>query len=514
MRQTETDDKIQEKQAILIVDDSEMNRAILTDMLQEDYRTLEAENGVQAVELIRKYSDAIDLVLLDITMPEMDGFEVLAIMNKYHLIDNIPVIMISAERASSYMERAYELGVTDYISRPFDALIVRRRVENTLMLYAKQKRLVGLVADQVYEKERNNSMMVNILSHIVEFRNGESGLHVLHINTMTEILLQHLVEKTDKYPLTQEDIIRISTASALHDIGKISIPDEIINKSGRLTKEEFEIMKTHSAVGASMLSAITAYQNEPFMKTAYEICRWHHERYDGKGYPDGLKGDEIPISAQIVSLADVYDALTSERCYKKAFSHETAINMIMNGECGAFNPLLLDCLLEVAGDIQRELAVNSPEREFQVHETVEQILKHKKLHGYGYSINQMRIEQAKKEFFFEHERTLVFDCSELTNVILFSNWGRRLLGLKKNQLDLRKESSLLQDQNTLEQIRAELAKTTPENPSIDLKIEIHAFGEMKEHRLVARTLWSDGEEALRVGVIGRAEEVFQLDERR
>lgn len=389
MRQTETDDKIQEKQAILIVDDSEMNRAILTDMLQEDYRTLEAENGVQAVELIRKYSDAIDLVLLDITMPEMDGFEVLAIMNKYHLIDNIPVIMISAERASSYMERAYELGVTDYISRPFDALIVRRRVENTLMLYAKQKRLVGLVADQVYEKERNNSMMVNILSHIVEFRNGESGLHVLHINTMTEILLQHLVEKTDKYPLTQEDIIRISTASALHDIGKISIPDEIINKSGRLTKEEFEIMKTHSAVGASMLSAITAYQNEPFMKTAYEICRWHHERYDGKGYPDGLKGDEIPISAQIVSLADVYDALTSERCYKKAFSHETAINMIMNGECGAFNPLLLDCLLEVAGDIQRELAVNSPEREFQVHETVEQILKHKKLHGYGYSINQM-----------------------------------------------------------------------------------------------------------------------------
>ena len=355
MRQTETDDKIQEKQAILIVDDSEMNRAILTDMLQEDYRTLEAENGVQAVELIRKYSDAIDLVLLDITMPEMDGFEVLAIMNKYHLIDNIPVIMISAERASSYMERAYELGVTDYISRPFDALIVRRRVENTLMLYAKQKRLVGLVADQVYEKERNNSMMVNILSHIVEFRNGESGLHVLHINTMTEILLQHLVEKTDKYPLTQEDIIRISTASALHDIGKISIPDEIINKSGRLTKEEFEIMKTHSAVGASMLSAITAYQNEPFMKTAYEICRWHHERYDGKGYPDGLKGEEIPIAAQVVSLADVYDALVSKRVYKEGYSHEKTIEMILNGECGNFNPILIECLKDIQSDIPDEV---------------------------------------------------------------------------------------------------------------------------------------------------------------
>ena len=307
---------MRKKQRILIVDDSEMNRAILADMLGEGYEILEAENGLEAVEYLKKLTTNIDLLLLDIMMPMMDGFEVLAVMNKYHMISDIPVIMISAERASSYVERAYEMGVTDYISRPFNALVVQKRVENTLMLYAKQKRLVHMVADQIYEKEKNNDMMINILSHIVEFRNGESGLHILHIHTMTEILLRHLCSKTDRYGLTGEDIARISTASALHDVGKISVSDSILNKPGRLTEEEFQIMKTHSVIGAQMLSQLPVYGDEPFIRTAYEICRWHHERYDGTGYPDGLKGDEIPISAQIVSLADVYDALTSERCYK------------------------------------------------------------------------------------------------------------------------------------------------------------------------------------------------------
>ena len=343
-----------EKEKILIADDSAMNRAILTEMLGDGYEILEAENGRQAVAILQSATD-IDLLLLDIMMPEMDGFEVLAMMNKYHWIDEVPVIMISAENASSYVERAYDLGATDYISRPFDMAVVRRRVINTLMLYAKQKRLVRLVAEQVYEKEKSNSTMINILSHIVEFRNGESGLHVLHIQTATDILLRTLVRKNDKYNLNAADISLISTASALHDIGKIAIDEKILNKPGRLTPEEFAVIKTHTTEGAALLHRLENFDTEPLLQTACDIARWHHERWDGRGYPDGLAGDDIPIGAQLVSLADVYDALTSERCYKKAFPHEKAVQMILGGECGAFNPLLLECLKDIEGSLQAEL---------------------------------------------------------------------------------------------------------------------------------------------------------------
>lgn len=351
------------KETILIVDDSALNRMVLMEILgKENYTFLEAENGQQAVELLDCHPE-VDLLLLDITMPEIDGFGVLEIMNQYHWIEETPVIMISAEDSYTFVERAYDLGASDYITRPFDARVVCRRVSNTLMLYAKQKRLVQMVAEQVYEKEKVSNTMISILSHIVEFRNNESGLHVVHIRTITELLLRWLRKKTDRYPLTEADISLISTASALHDIGKINIPEQILNKPGRLTKEEFEIVKTHSAVGEHMLRQIPFNQNEPLVKIAREICRWHHERWDGRGYPDGLKGDEIPISAQVVSLADVYDALTSERCYKAAFDHETALNMIVNGECGAFNPLLLECLMDGADQIKQAMQETEEEKQ-------------------------------------------------------------------------------------------------------------------------------------------------------
>ena len=351
------------KETILIVDDSALNRMVLMEILgKENYTFLEAENGQQAVELLDCHPE-VDLLLLDITMPEIDGFGVLEAMNQYHWIEETPVIMISAEDGYTFVERAYDLGASDYITRPFDARVVCRRVSNTLMLYAKQKRLVQMVAEQVYEKEKVSNTMISILSHIVEFRNNESGLHVVHIRTITELLLRRLREKTDRYPLTEADISLISTASALHDIGKINIPEQILNKPGRLTKEEFEIVKTHSAVGEHMLRQIPFNQNEPLVKVAREICRWHHERWDGRGYPDGLKGDEIPISAQVVSLADVYDALTSERCYKAAFDHETALNMIVNGECGAFNPLLLECLMDGADQIKQAMQETEEEKQ-------------------------------------------------------------------------------------------------------------------------------------------------------
>ena len=351
------------KETILIVDDSALNRMVLMEILgKENYTFLEAENGQQAVELLGWHPE-VDLLLLDITMPEIDGFGVLEAMNQYHWIEETPVIMISAEDSYTFVERAYDLGASDYITRPFDARVVCRRVSNALMLYAKQKRLVQMVAEQVYEKEKVSNTMISILSHIVEFRNNESGLHVVHIRTITELLLRRLREKTDRYPLTEADISLISTASALHDIGKINVPEEILNKPGRLTKEEFEIIKTHSAVGEHMLRQIPFNQNEPLVKIAREICRWHHERWDGRGYPDGLKGDEIPISAQVVSLADVYDALTSERCYKAAFDHETALNMIVNGECGAFNPLLLECLMDGADQIKQAMQETEEEKQ-------------------------------------------------------------------------------------------------------------------------------------------------------
>ena len=310
------------KQQILIVDDSEINREILKEILKEDYRILEAANGEECLEQLERYGTGISLVLLDIVMPEIDGFEVLAAMNQNHWIEDIPVIMISSEDSDSYIRRAYEMGVSDYISRPFDAKIVYQRVLNMIKLYAKQRRLIRLVTRQIYEKERNNRMLIGILSQIVEFRNGESGLHVIHINLITQLLLEQLVKKTGKYQLSWEDRFLIATASALHDIGKIGIDERILNKPGKLTKEEFEIMKAHTLIGAQMLDNLDMYRNEKLLKLAYEICRWHHERYDGKGYPDGLVGEEIPISAQVVSLADVYDALVSERVYKKAFSHE------------------------------------------------------------------------------------------------------------------------------------------------------------------------------------------------
>lgn len=343
-----------ERQQILIVDDSQINCEILAEILKDEYRILEAANGEECINLLKQYGTGIALLLLDINMPVMDGFEVLALMNRKHWIEDIPVIIISSENSASYVRRAYEMGASDYISRPFDVQVVHQKVSNTIKLYAKQRRLISLVTDQIREKEKNNQMMISILSQIVEFRNSESGSHVLHINIITGMLLERLMQKTDQYHLQWSDQFLITTASALHDIGKIGIDEKILNKPGKLTKEEFEIMKTHTLIGASMLKSIEMYQNEKLLQVAYQICRWHHERYDGKGYPDGLKGEEIPISAQVVAIADVYDALVGKRVYKKAFSHETAIHMILNGECGAFNPLLLECLTDIQNRLKEE----------------------------------------------------------------------------------------------------------------------------------------------------------------
>ena len=346
---------LQNKSQILLVDDSAMSRMILKEILGGDYSILEAENGQECLEKMQAEAGNIALVLLDINMPVMDGFEVLKAMNVNHTIEDIPVIMISSDDSDAAIRRSYELGASDYVTRPFDARIVYRRVTNTIKLYAKQRRLVQMVSDQIRARENNTDMLVGVLSHIVEFRNGESGAHVRHIRIITELLLHRLLEISSQYPITAEQQDNIPLASALHDIGKIGIDEKILNKPGKLTPEEFEVVKTHSILGAEMLHQLENFNEQPLLQTAYEITRWHHERWDGRGYPDGLKGDEIPISAQLVALADVYDALTSERCYKKAFSHEKAVQMILNGECGAFNPLLLQCLTDMQTDLKVQL---------------------------------------------------------------------------------------------------------------------------------------------------------------
>lgn len=340
------------RKTVLIVDDTAFNRELLTEILNDEYDILEAENGVQAVKMIETRSDEIAIVLLDIVMPEMDGFGVLDYMNEHDWIESIPVIMISSENTSDFVERAYAGHVTDFISRPFDTSIVRHRTANTIALYGKQQRLKEMVEEEVEKREKDNRMMISVLSHLVEFRNGESGSHVQHIGMITERLLKQVNHHVE-VPLSDEEIARISLASALHDIGKISIPSEILNKPGRLTDEEFHIMKTHSAIGGDILKDLVKQYQDPLLETAFGICRWHHERYDGRGYPDGLVGDAIPLSAQAVSVADVYDALTSERCYKKAFSHETAMDMILSGKCGAFSPLMQTCLQEIEQELEQ-----------------------------------------------------------------------------------------------------------------------------------------------------------------
>ena len=499
------------KEKILIVDDSELNRAILADMLGEEYDIVEAENGLEGVAILQKMGPELSLVLLDIVMPQMDGFGVLDTMNQNHWIDDIPVIMISAESGSRHIERAYELGVTDFIARPFDALIVHRRVVNTILLYAKQKKLVGMVADQIYEKERQGNLMIDILSHIVEFRNGESGLHVLHVRTLTEMLLRRLSQKTDRYRLTPAEIAIITTASALHDIGKIAIDENILNKPGRLTDEEFAIMKTHTTVGAEMLENLPIHQHDPLVNVAYQICRWHHERYDGRGYPDGLNGDSIPISAQVVALADVYDALTSARVYKPPFPHEEAVQMILDGKCGTFNPLLLECLQENAEVIRSGLAADSQAQRDQreMRNIAQEMHRHEELAASERTLQLLEHERMKYSFFAAMTQEIQFEYTASPAMVTISAWGAEKLGLGETVMDpLHNESALaLMDPEWIQGLSNALHSTCPDQPVVTYDCQLNLNGEKRWFRIVARATWSADEPARYTGAIGKSVDI-------
>ena len=479
------------KQKILIVDDSEINRAMLKEILGEGYEYLEAENGLRAIEILRRRTD-IALVLLDLIMPEMDGFDVLRVMQCYAWQEEIPVIVISAAEDNRSVERAYDMGVADYIRRPFERVMVLRRVKNALMLYAKQKRLTRLVTDQVYEKEHNGVLMISILSHVVEFRNSESGQHVLHIRTLTGLLLHQLVQKTDRYQLDESDISLISTASALHDIGKIMIPEEILNKPGRLTEEEYATIKTHTTEGARILKGLAIGQDEPLVKVAHAICRWHHERWDGGGYPDRLKGDEIPIAAQVVALADVYDALTSERCYKQSYSHEKAVDMILHGECGSFNPLLMECLKESSELLRTELQRSEYDRGFR-HETrrlSEEILHREALPREDRAQRLLDLERERTAFYAEQRGGIQFDYDILSgSVTVVNRYEDPVNRTQKLDFDKGMGLTFLSGKDRRKLLDA-IAAATPEEPDAAFSVLIAVDQEYRLHRLVMHTMWS------------------------
>ena len=500
------------KQKILIADDSEMNRELLAAILEEEYEIIQVNDGVQAVDCLQRHAEEISLLLLDIVMPHMDGFEVLSYMNKEHWIDSIPVVIISSENSPIYIKRGYDLGATDFIEKPFDANMVLRRSANAILLGAKQRRMTSIVSNQIYEREKSSKLMINILSHIVEFRNGESGLHVLHIQTITEMLLRQLVQKeNNRYALSKEQIRMITTASALHDIGKISIPDEILNKPGRLTAEEFAVIKGHSMAGANMLSELPLDQKEePLVKTAYEICRWHHERYDGGGYPDGLKGEEIPVSAQVVALADVYDALTSERCYKDAYSHEKAIEMILAGQCGAFNPLMLECLLDISSSLKKKMGYKSKERYEQT--DLSDIAS--RFHDFEMDssekiVQQLEFERMRYNFLAEGSRNIVFTYTISPPLLTFNQAGCKRSGITEPSFSPLQSGVLkdLVEEQSLKRLIRKITQATRETPDVTSNLFLTDGKNPCHYRCKCRVIWTDGAEKGYTGVVGKLTDI-------
>lgn len=457
------------RKRVLIADDAELNRAILSNILSDQFDVVEAKNGAEALDIISDKRNGISILLLDILMPEMDGFTVLEHMRKRGYLDYIPVIIISSESTANSVDKAYELGATEFITKPFNPAVVRHRVMNNIKLFNRQQALMQVVTDKVYERNRYADMMINILSTVMEVKNGESGLHILHINTITRILAENLLTMTDKYVYTFEDIQLISNASSLHDIGKMAIPDEIINKPGKLTDEEFAIMKTHSEKGAKLIESLIEYKDEALVKYAYDICLYHHERYDGRGYPCGLKGEEIPIWAQIVSVADVFDALISERVYKAAYTPEKALDMICGGECGEFNPLIIQCLLKSKDQIIDALSrASAAEKWEEKVRAVQGDLEKIRTDGFaGKTLKKYSVEMSKHKYFVTLSDGVLFEYNVMDNeVIVYAN---PKLGVKKDIVfdsNDREQASKYFYMPAFDRAQELLHNSTAENPEV------------------------------------------------
>lgn len=401
------------------------------------------------------------------------------------------------ETGSAYIDKAFNLGAVDYVSRPFVPNVIRRRIMNTVLLHTKKQQLMSVLADRFYRQEKNTELMVDILGHAVECRSGEGGTHMTHVSLVTGLLLQCLVGKTDRYHLEREDIEAIRVASGLHDIGKLQIPEEILTKPHSLTPEEYEIVKRHTQIGAKLITDLPIYQNERLVKYAIEICRWHHERWNGEGYPDGLKGDAIPIAAQVVSVADVYDALTSERCYKEAFSHEKSMRMIHSGECGSFNPLLLECLDEIAVRLQKELSVvpHLDQGHSEARRTVEELYASRSEDSTTRVAIQLEEERGKRQFFSELTDELWFEYTTNPDAIALSASASKRTGLPKVVVDPAGSADFLAvvGRKTLNEIRGWAETATIDETYFETEAEIRLDGAMHWCKLAIMVTWSSTE---------------------
>ena len=464
-----------EKQKLLIVDDSELNRDILKEILGSRYDYMEAENGTQAIQILEVHPE-IDLMLLDINMPQMNGFQVLEHMRELQWIDEVPVVMISSEESVEIMRKAYDLGITDYISRPFDAVIVKKRVQNTLGLYANQKRLINVVVDQVYQKEENNTIMIGILSNVLGSHNSESSEHILHIRVATEMLLRELIRKTDAYHLTEAEIALIITASSRHDIGKVSIPEEILNKPGRLTDEEFKIMKSHSEIGASMIRNMDFPQDKPL----------------------------VPISAQIVSIADVYDALTSVRCYKNAYDHDTAIQMILEGQCGQFNPLLLECLKEISPQLSRTFKKEKDDNReyYEAQRISEEILRQNALPRKDHSQRVIEIMQEKIKFFKENSGKISIEYNAISGKLVLTD-GESQKEYQRDNLEFDLYGVYDISEEDIQRVKDSLDSVSSKNKEVSMKVMLKVRGERQMCDLKLHTLWSSLKTDGYIGIVGQ-----------
>lgn len=519
-----------ERNAILIVDDVELNRAILAELFHDSYTILEAANGVDAIEVLRVHRGQIVIMLLDIIMPLMDGYEVLQVMSDEQWLSQLPVVLITSESSESASLRSYELGASDIINKPFNPSIVKRRVGNVIELYQHKTHQERVIRSQIAVLElqarqisQTNTFIVDALSSVVEFRSCESAQHIRHVRTITEMLLEGLMASYPQYCLTSHSITKISIASAMHDIGKIAIPEHVLKKPSHLTPEEFEIMKTHSLKGSEILQNLQANHSENYYRYSHDICLYHHERWDGGGYPDGLVGSQIPIWAQAVSLADAYDSLTSSRIYREAFSHEQSLAMIFNGECGVFNPDLIEVFQRVASKLNSDgkpsLLVAEPSLPTLLFppSPKQAVLPSDDLARNAQILSDRTLwllerEREKNRIVTELSGDIVFNYDAVSDEIEFSEKFHEIFQgdthISDAQNALRSTKLLVDTSNPI--LSTCMSTLTPESPRTSFDVLLRtASGAEEWFEVYAHALWDPSGEGRCVGLIGKLVNIHQ-----